>query len=161
VVLVAYLRHGSHKNTPPSSSSTVTCVSVAAGARLPGTQQWSPLLAPLVSFQASCHSIITDLPGKSDRNLGHDIGQLDKSQTEELQTEKKEQYTRIWRTAKITLHILCKRVKEGKAIPTIDREGPQDCETSRFPHFLDNRLTDGGEVVSPTHRPPFTPKFLF
>jgi hypothetical protein len=24
--------------------------------------------------------------------------------------------------------------------------------------FLDNRLTDGGEVVSPTRRPPFTPK---
>jgi hypothetical protein len=25
-----------------------------------------------------------------------------------------------------------------------------------FPHFLDNRLTDGGEVVSLTRRPPFT-----
>jgi hypothetical protein len=24
--------------------------------------------------------------------------------------------------------------------------------------FLDNRLTDGGEVVSPTRRPPFTPQ---
>jgi hypothetical protein len=24
--------------------------------------------------------------------------------------------------------------------------------------FLDNRLTDGGEVVSLTHRPPFTPR---
>jgi hypothetical protein len=24
------------------------------------------------------------------------------------------------------------------------REGPQDCETSGLPHFLDNRLTDGG-----------------
>jgi hypothetical protein len=23
----------------------------------------------------------------------------------------------------------------------------------RFPHCLDNRLTDGGKVVSPTHRP--------
>jgi hypothetical protein len=30
------------------------------------------------------------------------------------------------------------------------------CETSRLPHFLDNRLTDGGEVVSLTRRPPFT-----
>jgi hypothetical protein len=29
-------------------------------------------------------------------------------------------------------------------------------ETSRFPHFLDNRLTDGGKVVSLTRRPPFT-----
>jgi hypothetical protein len=27
------------------------------------------------------------------------------------------------------------------------------CETSRFPHFLDNRLTDGSEVVSVTRRP--------
>jgi hypothetical protein len=30
-----------------------------------------------------------------------------------------------------------------------------------FPHFLDNRLTDGGEVVSPTRRPPFTPGSLY
>jgi hypothetical protein len=43
-----------------------------------------------------------------------------------------------------------------KAIPVTDREGPQGCETSRFPHFLDNRLTDGGEVASLTRRPPFT-----
>jgi hypothetical protein len=28
--------------------------------------------------------------------------------------------------------------------------------TSRLPHFLDNRLTDGGEAVSLTCRPPFT-----
>jgi hypothetical protein len=26
-------------------------------------------------------------------------------------------------------------------------------ETSRFPHFLDNRLTNGGEVVSLTRLP--------
>jgi hypothetical protein len=30
-------------------------------------------------------------------------------------------------------------------------------KTSRLSHFLDNRLTDGGEV-SLTHRPVFTPK---
>jgi hypothetical protein len=30
--------------------------------------------------------------------------------------------------------------------------GPQGCETSRLPHFLHNRLTDGGEVVSLTRR---------
>jgi hypothetical protein len=29
---------------------------------------------------------------------------------------------------------------------------------SRPPHFLDNQRTDGGEVVSPTRRPPFTPR---
>jgi hypothetical protein len=28
----------------------------------------------------------------------------------------------------------------------------------RIPHCLDNRLTDGGEVVSPTHRPRFIPQ---
>jgi hypothetical protein len=40
----------------------------------------------------------------------------------------------------------------GKASPVTGRE------TSRLPHFLDNRLTDGGEVVSFTRPPPFTPQ---
>jgi hypothetical protein len=31
-------------------------------------------------------------------------------------------------------------------------------ETSRFAHYLDNRLTDGGEVVSLTRRQSFTPR---
>jgi hypothetical protein len=40
-------------------------------------------------------------------------------------------------------------------------ESLEGCETSRLPHFLDSRLTDGGEVVSLTRRPPFTPgRFL-
>jgi hypothetical protein len=38
------------------------------------------------------------------------------------------------------------------------RGGPYGCEASRLTHFLDNPLTDGGEVVSLTRRPPFTPK---
>jgi hypothetical protein len=46
---------------------------------------------------------------------------------------------------------------KGKAIPVTGREGPEDCETSRLPHFLDNRFTDRGEVVSLKRRPPFTP----
>jgi hypothetical protein len=51
------------------------------------------------------------------------------------------------------------RVKgKGKAISVTDREGPQGCETSRLPHFLDNRLTNGGEFVSLTRRPSFTPQ---
>jgi hypothetical protein len=45
-----------------------------------------------------------------------------------------------------------------KAIPIIDRKGPQCGETSRFAHFLDNRLTDDSEVVSLTRRLPFTPR---
>jgi hypothetical protein len=32
----------------------------------------------------------------------------------------------------------------------------------RIPHYLDNRLTDGGKVVSPTHRPLLSsPETLF
>jgi hypothetical protein len=42
--------------------------------------------------------------------------------------------------------------------PVTGRGGPQGCETSRLPHFLDSRLTDGREVVSLTHRSPFTPR---
>jgi hypothetical protein len=47
---------------------------------------------------------------------------------------------------------------KGKAILVTGREGSQDCETLRFPHFLDNRLIDGGKVVRLTRRPPFTPQ---
>jgi hypothetical protein len=46
----------------------------------------------------------------------------------------------------------------GKAIPVTDRGGPYSCEKSRLPSFLDNRLIDGGEFVSLTHRPLFTPQ---
>jgi hypothetical protein len=47
--------------------------------------------------------------------------------------------------------------KKGKVIAVTDRGGPQGWETSRLPHLLDNRLTDGSEVVSLTRRSPFTP----
>jgi hypothetical protein len=47
--------------------------------------------------------------------------------------------------------------KKGKAVPVIGREGPHGCESSRLPHLLDHRLTDGGEVVSLTRPPPLTP----
>jgi hypothetical protein len=45
-----------------------------------------------------------------------------------------------------------------KATPVTDHEDPYGCGRSRIPHFLDNRLTDGGEVVSLTRRPSFTPR---
>jgi hypothetical protein len=47
---------------------------------------------------------------------------------------------------------------KGKAIPVTGRGGQYRCETSRFPYFLDNRHTEGGEVVSLTRRPHFTPQ---
>jgi hypothetical protein len=40
-----------------------------------------------------------------------------------------------------------------EAIPVTGRGGPWGCETSRLPHFLDNRLTGGGEDVNLTRRP--------
>jgi hypothetical protein len=42
--------------------------------------------------------------------------------------------------------------REVKAIPVTGREGRYGCETSGLPHFLDNQLTDSGEVVSLTRR---------
>jgi hypothetical protein len=48
--------------------------------------------------------------------------------------------------------------KKSKAIPVTGREGPWGCERSRLPHHLDNRLTDGGKVVSLMRRPRFTPQ---
>jgi hypothetical protein len=53
------------------------------------------------------------------------------------------------------------RYRKGKDIPVTGRGGPSGCERSRLPHYLHKRLTDGGKVVSPTRRPPFTPRFLF
>jgi hypothetical protein len=52
-------------------------------------------------------------------------------------------------------------IKKGDAIPLTSLEGIYGCETSRFPHFSDNRLTGGGEVVSLKRRPPFAPKGRF
>jgi hypothetical protein len=44
-------------------------------------------------------------------------------------------------------------VKKGEG-----RGGPQGCETSRLPYFLDSRLTHGGEIVSLTRRPHIYPQ---
>jgi hypothetical protein len=42
------------------------------------------------------------------------------------------------------------------ALPLTGRQGTYSSETSRLPYILDNRLTDGREVVSLMCRPPFT-----
>jgi hypothetical protein len=54
--------------------------------------------------------------------------------------------------------ILIAPIVKGKAIPVTGHGAPQSCEMSRIPHFPDNQLTDGSEVVSLTRRPPFTPR---
>jgi hypothetical protein len=47
---------------------------------------------------------------------------------------------------------------EVKKVFVAGRGGPQRCETSRLPHFLYNRLTNGGEAGSLMRRPPFNPR---
>jgi hypothetical protein len=49
-------------------------------------------------------------------------------------------------------------LKKGKSILVTGCEGPLGCEMSRIPHFLESRLTDGGEVVSLKRRTPITPE---
>jgi hypothetical protein len=58
-------------------------------------------------------------------------------------------------------NVLKRKVKKGKVIPVTGHGGPQVCETSRIPHFLDSRLTDGAKVVSLTRRLPLTPPGRF
>jgi hypothetical protein len=64
-------------------------------------------------------------------------------------------YERIHIKKKKTYILICKKIKR-KAIPVTGREGPSFSETSRLPHFLDNRLIDDSDVVSFRRRPPFT-----
>jgi hypothetical protein len=52
----------------------------------------------------------------------------------------------------------CFPLVKGKVIPVTGREDPYGFETSELPYFLNNRLTDGGEVVGLTRRPPFFPR---
>jgi hypothetical protein len=44
-------------------------------------------------------------------------------------------------------------LKKKNATSVTGRGGPYVCVTSRLPYFIENRLTDSGEVVSLTHRP--------
>jgi hypothetical protein len=49
-----------------------------------------------------------------------------------------------------------KQQMKSKAIPVTGHVGPLGCETSRLPNFLDNRLTDDGQVASFALRQRFT-----
>jgi hypothetical protein len=51
--------------------------------------------------------------------------------------------------------------KRSKTLPVTFRGNRQVCETSRLPHFLENRLTDGGKVVSLKQGPSFTVRQIF
>jgi hypothetical protein len=42
--------------------------------------------------------------------------------------------------------------RKSKVLAT-GSEGSQRCETSRLPHFLENWLEDGGEVIGQTRWP--------
>jgi hypothetical protein len=46
-------------------------------------------------------------------------------------------------------------IERSKAVPVTGRGDLYGFKTSRLPHFLDNRLTDSGEVISLTRRSPF------
>jgi hypothetical protein len=49
----------------------------------------------------------------------------------------------------------------GKTICVTGCGDPEGCEISRLPHFLDSRLTDGGEVVTASHTGRPLPPELF
>jgi hypothetical protein len=48
--------------------------------------------------------------------------------------------------------------KTGKPLLVTGSGGPEGCEMSKLTHFVDNRLTDGGEAVSLTRLPLFVPQ---
>jgi hypothetical protein len=51
---------------------------------------------------------------------------------------------------------------KSKAISVTGRGGLKGCKMLRIPHCLDNRLTDGGKIVSPTLRPLlYSPETIF
>jgi hypothetical protein len=50
---------------------------------------------------------------------------------------------------------------KSKAVSVTGRGGLYGCEMLRTLHCLDNRLTDGGEVVSLMHRPRSAPQKKF
>jgi hypothetical protein len=50
------------------------------------------------------------------------------------------------------------RSQKCKDILVTGHGGPYGCKTSRVQHYLDNRLTDGGKVVSLMRRSPFNPR---
>jgi hypothetical protein len=56
-------------------------------------------------------------------------------------------------SSKFFIHVNTKVKKKSKAVSVTGYGGLYGCEMLRIPRCLDVRLTDGGMVVSRTHRP--------
>jgi hypothetical protein len=68
----------------------------------------------------------------------------------------------IWHVSGRFLQFSSNLHSKSKAIPITGCGGLQSCKMLRIPHCLDNRLTDGGKVVSSTHQPLlYSPETLF
>jgi hypothetical protein len=65
-----------------------------------------------------------------------------------------EQPTNICKCCKNHINIKVK----GEVTLVRGRGGPWGCETSRLSYLIDNRLTDGGKVVSLSRWSPFNPR---
>jgi hypothetical protein len=64
----------------------------------------------------------------------------------------------IWFLPLAPTKFLATSLKNYKTLPVAGRGDLQGCQRLRIPHCLHSRLTDGGKVVSLTHRPRSTPQ---
>jgi hypothetical protein len=102
----------------------------------------------LFSLLATCFSIlcVTPSPPPSPPPCFSLLHPLDVCSSNLLHSLRPESKSGAW-----TFHNSLRQ--KSKPIPVTGRGGSLGCETSRFPHFLDNLLKDGGEVLSFTRRP--------
>jgi len=54
-----------------------------------------------------------------------------------------------------------RQVEQDFQSPSLVWTGPEDSRKVRFPEFLIQSANEGGNVVSPTHRPPLPPRKYF
>jgi len=66
-------------------------------------------------------------------------------------------YTNLLRTyPRLPFKLVCRYLKEGKAVSLQAWSGPEGSRNLRFPDFM-TTAQDGGKVVSNTHRPCLPP----
>jgi hypothetical protein len=81
-----------------------------------------------------------------------------------LQQDTRQKYTHHTTLKEYTAHKATQptthmnTTQKGNVILVTGRGGLYGCEMLRIPHCLDSRPTDGGKVVSPTHRRRSTPQ---